>query len=178
LESLQQFKDGKASFLLATDLASRGLDIQGIKTVINYDMPKSYSHYIHRVGRTARGNQSGTAISFVSESDRPILKSALKGASKDKDSVIRQRSVPLAVVEQIERELKGLEDAVKEIYEEEKMDKEMRVAEMKVEKMENMMKYADEIKGRPARTWFQSNKEKEAAKGNIKFFFSRKVSLN
>ncbi|KAK1217629.1 nucleolar DEAD-box protein required for synthesis of 60S ribosomal subunit, partial [Marasmius sp. AFHP31] len=54
LKALQQFRDGAVDYLLATDLASRGLDIKGIETVINYDMPGQLAQYLHRVGRTAR----------------------------------------------------------------------------------------------------------------------------
>jgi ATP-dependent RNA helicase DDX27 len=56
---LTQFRSGKADFLLATDLASRGLDIRGIETVINYDMPGQIEQYVHRVGRTARAGKKG-----------------------------------------------------------------------------------------------------------------------
>jgi ATP-dependent RNA helicase DDX27 len=56
LESLEKFKSGQVAVLLATDLASRGLDISGIQTVINYDMPTTYEVYIHRVGRTGNRN--------------------------------------------------------------------------------------------------------------------------
>lgn len=59
LNSLEEFRNGESKFLLATDLASRGIDISGVQTVINYDMPSSYSQYVHRVGRTARGEQGG-----------------------------------------------------------------------------------------------------------------------
>jgi ATP-dependent RNA helicase DDX27 len=57
--ALQEFKAGQVDYLLATDLASRGLDIKGVETVINYDMPGQLSAYTHRVGRTARAGRNG-----------------------------------------------------------------------------------------------------------------------
>lgn len=59
LNALHQFRDGGVDFLMATDLASRGLDIKGIETVINYDMPGQLAQYLHRVGRTARAGRQG-----------------------------------------------------------------------------------------------------------------------
>jgi ATP-dependent RNA helicase DDX27 len=59
LKALQLFRDGQVNYLMATDLASRGLDIKGIETVINYDMPSHLSQYLHRVGRTARAGRKG-----------------------------------------------------------------------------------------------------------------------
>jgi ATP-dependent RNA helicase DDX27 len=59
LKALQQFRDGSVDYLMATDLASRGLDIKGIETVINYDMPGQLAQYLHRVGRTARAGKKG-----------------------------------------------------------------------------------------------------------------------
>ncbi len=64
-ETLQAFKDKKVRLLFATDIAARGLDINEIECVINYDLPRSPADYIHRVGRTARAGKSGEAISFV-----------------------------------------------------------------------------------------------------------------
>lgn len=62
LDALGLFKDGKVDFLLATDLASRGLDIKGIEQVINFEMPNSFEIYLHRVGRTARAGKKGRLV--------------------------------------------------------------------------------------------------------------------
>jgi superfamily II DNA/RNA helicase len=63
--ALQKFRDNVVSVLLATDVASRGLDIDDVTHVINYDLPQSYEDYIHRIGRTGRANKTGIALSFV-----------------------------------------------------------------------------------------------------------------
>ena len=65
-KTLDQFKRNQIRILLATDVASRGLDIEDVSHVINYDMPASYDDYIHRIGRTGRANKKGVALTFVS----------------------------------------------------------------------------------------------------------------
>jgi len=62
---LDDFKNNKINILLATDVASRGIDVQDISHVINYDLPVSYEDYIHRIGRTGRANKKGVALTFV-----------------------------------------------------------------------------------------------------------------
>jgi ATP-dependent RNA helicase RhlE len=63
--ALNEFKQNKLKILLATDIASRGLDIDDVTHVINYDLPESYDDYVHRIGRTARAGKSGIALTFI-----------------------------------------------------------------------------------------------------------------
>lgn len=63
--SLDLFRQNKIRILLATDIAARGIDINDISHVINFDLPETYEDYVHRIGRTGRNNKKGTAISFV-----------------------------------------------------------------------------------------------------------------
>jgi ATP-dependent RNA helicase RhlE len=66
IEALNKFKKGKLRVLVATDLVSRGIDIQFLPHVINYDLPRSPKDYIHRIGRTGRAESPGEAISLIS----------------------------------------------------------------------------------------------------------------
>lgn len=65
--ALQKFKDGKAQVLVATDVAARGIHVNDVSHVINYDLPGVFEDYVHRIGRTGRGNKKGKALTFVAE---------------------------------------------------------------------------------------------------------------
>ena len=67
--TLERFKEGKVRYLVATDVAGRGIHVEGISHVINYDLPEDAEDYVHRIGRTGRAGASGVSISFVSEDD-------------------------------------------------------------------------------------------------------------
>lgn len=67
---MREFKSGKVKLLIGTDVLSRGIDVEGIDLVINYDVPPDPEDYIHRIGRTARAKASGTAITFICPSDQ------------------------------------------------------------------------------------------------------------
>lgn len=159
LKALHLFRGGTVDFLMATDLASRGLDIKGVETVINYDMPGQLAQYLHRVGRTARAGQKGRSVTLVGEGDRKMLKAAIKhGASEDQ---VRHRIVPPEAVSKWSQTLESLKDEVSAVLRDEKQEKQFQQAEMELRKGENMIKHQAEIYSRPARTWFQTGKEKQ-----------------
>ena len=76
--SVNQLKDGKLDILVATDVAARGLDVERISHVINFDIPTDTESYVHRIGRTGRAGRSGDAISFITPRERYLLKSIEK----------------------------------------------------------------------------------------------------
>jgi ATP-dependent RNA helicase DDX27 len=162
MDALEQFRDGQVDFLLATDLAARGIDVKGVDTVINYNMPSTHAQYLHRVGRTARAGRTGRSVSFVAESDRKILRSILKHTTSGDQ--IKHRMIPANIVEKYRAKLDACKEDVKTILEEEKEEKSLRDAEQQLSKAQNMIDHHDEIMSRPKREWFQSVQSKEKAK--------------
>ena len=73
--ALDRFATGKVRVLVATDVAQRGLDVEGISHVVNYDVPLDPEDYVHRIGRTGRAGATGTAVTFVTAGDLGVLKS-------------------------------------------------------------------------------------------------------
>ncbi len=72
--ALQMFKQGRIGVLVATDIAARGIDVDGVTHVVNFDLPNVPEAYVHRIGRTARAGQTGIAISFCDSSERAHLR--------------------------------------------------------------------------------------------------------
>ena len=70
---MQRFREGESRVLVSTDLIGRGIDIQQVNLVINYDLPYSLEKYIHRIGRTGRLGRKGVAINLVTEGDSKTL---------------------------------------------------------------------------------------------------------
>ena len=83
METLAAFKDGKVQVLVATDVAARGLDINDLPFVVNYDLPHNAEDYVHRIGRTGRAGASGVAISFVTPEDDKYFEAIKKLIKKD-----------------------------------------------------------------------------------------------
>jgi ATP-dependent RNA helicase RhlE len=80
--NLERFRNGEVSFLLATDLGGRGLDIERVERVVNIHLPQDIDNYLHRVGRTARAGRDGLVINLVTRRDQPLLAKLAKRESK------------------------------------------------------------------------------------------------
>jgi ATP-dependent RNA helicase RhlE len=82
-QALEDFTNGKVRVLVATDIAQRGLDVEGITHVVNYDVPLDPEDYIHRIGRTARAGALGTAVTFVTAGDLGALRTLQNHLGRD-----------------------------------------------------------------------------------------------
>lgn len=78
---MKNFRDAKLQYLVATDVAARGLDVEGVTHVFNYDIPEDAENYIHRIGRTGRAGEHGLAVTFIATKDLPLLEEIEKGIS-------------------------------------------------------------------------------------------------
>eukprot|EP01114_Cavostelium_apophysatum_P020136 TRINITY_DN6667_c0_g1_i1.p1 TRINITY_DN6667_c0_g1~~TRINITY_DN6667_c0_g1_i1.p1 ORF type:complete len:806 (-),score=241.23 TRINITY_DN6667_c0_g1_i1:2-2362(-) len=164
LTALEDFRDGRVDYLIATDLASRGLDILGIETVINFQMPRSMTEYVHRVGRTARAGSSGKAISIAGPDDRSLLKEIAKRAR----SQLKQRSIPPEAIRDCRSKVIAAEEDIKDISIEERKEADIRKAEAQIAKTEKMLADPKGKERKPKRTWFLENDERQQIKNQRK----------
>jgi len=86
--ALADFKEGRIKVMVATDIAARGIDINKLELVINYDMPDVAETYVHRIGRTGRAGQSGRALTFCSQDEQSMVKSIQKLTGKKLELVM------------------------------------------------------------------------------------------
>ncbi|XP_068639904.1 DEAD-box ATP-dependent RNA helicase 28 [Aristolochia californica] len=157
LDALELFRKQEVDFLIATDVAARGLDIIGVQTVINFACPRDITSYVHRVGRTARAGREGCAVTFVTDNDRSLL----KGIAKRAGSKLRSRIVADLSIAKWIRTIDQMEEQVAAVLQEEREERALRKAEMEAAKAENMIEHKEEIFSRPKRTWFATEKEKK-----------------
>src|SRR5690606_21145164 len=94
-KAMKRFRDAKTQFLVATDVAARGLDVEGVTHVYNYDIPLDAASYVHRIGRTGRAGGEGVAITLVAPKDMEYLRMIEKGIQQKFDiQVIEGVSIP------------------------------------------------------------------------------------
>ena len=87
IDSLEQFKTGKVNLMVASDVASRGLDIPEVSYVINFDMPNNIDIYVHRIGRTGRVGNKGHSLTLLTQGDRPLFRAIFELLSKTKQKI-------------------------------------------------------------------------------------------
>ncbi|XP_066249276.1 probable ATP-dependent RNA helicase DDX27 [Euwallacea similis] len=160
LEALDKFKDKSVDILVATDVAARGLDIAGVKTVVNFVMPSILEHYIHRVGRTARAGRAGVSVSLAGEQERKMVKDIIKRARFP----VKNRVIPPDILDKYKQKLIALEPQIIQILQEEKEERLLSKAENQANKMEKMLAGTKDA----VRPWFQTKQERKKEQVKLK----------
>ncbi len=161
LQTLKKFKDEEIDILLATDVAARGLDIKGVKTVINFTMPFSPEQYIHRVGRTARAGRSGRSVSIAGEKERKMVREIIKRARNP----VKARVIPTDIVLKYKKKLTDMYADVQNIIDEEKVEKSLDFLEARTKDLEVKLAGEEVDDGR---VWFQTPEQRTTELDNIK----------
>ena len=172
IKSLNDFQNGDIKYLLATDIAGRGIDIEKVKCVINFQMPLIGERYIHRVGRTARKGYIGEAITICDDKERLVLKKIFK---KEK---IEINLIPIKIkneeIKDIYKNIIKFRDDIEEKLIEEKAEKQFEMTEKDIEKTMNIKLHQNEIQNRPKKKWYETTKEKKKKAKQLKKDFEKK----
>jgi ATP-dependent RNA helicase DDX27 len=141
-QAISDFTSGAVNYLFTTDIASRGLDLPAVSTVINFDLPPTLSSYIHRVGRTARIGHGGTAVSLVDDDTDGELMRRIMSLSKSESShqiaSVKRREIAEADVLKAAEEVNKIFPRVKAQLAAEVVEKQLETAEKKMQHIDNL----------------------------------------
>ena len=172
IKSLDDFQKGNVKFLLATDIAGRGIDIEKVKCVINFQMPLIGERYIHRVGRTARKGYVGEAITICDDKERLVLKKVFK---KEKIEInVKPLKIKNEEIKDLYKKIMNIKDDIEEKLVDEKAEKQFEMAEKDIEKTMNIKLHQNEINNRPKKIWYETTKEKRKKARKLKKEFDKK----
>ena len=172
IKSLDDFQKGNVKFLLATDIAGRGIDIEKVKCVINFQMPLIGDRYIHRVGRTARKGYIGEAITICDDKERLVLKKIFK---KEKIEInVKPIKIKNEEIKDLYKKIINFKDEIEEKLVNEKAEEQLELAERDIEKTMNIKLHQNEIKSRPKKKWYETTKEKRKKAKKLKKDFNKK----
>ena len=172
IKSLDDFQKGNVDFLLATDIAGRGIDIEKVKCVINFQMPLIGERYIHRVGRTARKGYVGEAITICDDKERLLIKKIFK---KEKvDIKLKPIKISNEDIKVLYKKIIRIKNDIANKLIEEKTEKQFDLAEKDIEKTMNIKIHQKEIQNRPKKIWYQSTKEKKKKAKELRKEFEKK----
>jgi ATP-dependent RNA helicase DDX27 len=164
LQNLNDFQLDKVDYLLATDIAARGIDIEKVKYVINFEFPSESSKYIHRIGRTARKGYLGEAITICVESERGQLKKLAKKEHFNLNLI----KIDNGYVKKFYKQLLSSKEEINRLFEDDEVEMELQDAEKEVDKTINMTLYKNDIMNKPKKTWYLNKNERRSKKDKMK----------
>ncbi|GET87194.1 ATP-dependent RNA helicase, putative [Leishmania tarentolae] len=162
-QAFEKFAHSEVRYLITTDVASRGLDINGVATVLNYDLPTTLTAYIHRVGRTARIGQTGTAVSLVHEvEDADIMRKILSvsGAINEHQvATVKRRDVPDALLDKATKDIDDVFPQVRAQLSAEQLEEKIAQAEKRYGVTSDG--FLNEVTTKAKREWCLSREERK-----------------
>lgn len=167
MSALSRFSSGELNYLICTDVASRGLDIRGVGTVLNFDLPPTLSTYIHRVGRTARIGEKGTAVSLVHEvQDAEIMRKIITISARVNShqiASVKRRDVPADQISAATAAVDSVFGDVRVILQAEALEEQITRAERKAKgSADRTEAVAGALTAKPKKSWCVTKAERKA----------------